>query len=253
MAETAHLADDGLRRACGGRARRKQVRDRRVHGRVQRLLALDDLVDEPDPGRPRRIEAAAAREQGPRVALADLGDDDRADDGRQDPQARLGEPEAGPALGDDEVRDGAQAGAATQGRAMDPRDDRCRAGIDELERVGHDHGVLFIAFDVELHGGPHPGDVRPGTERRTVAGQDDLPEVGGGFPSEDRERRPQLGDERRIERVMGLGARQRHAGDDPAGTGALEADVGTHPAIVPPEALRSSRCHPPGSRSWAPD
>ena len=150
VAEAAHLADDGLGGTSRGRAGGEQIRDGRVHGRIQRLLALDDLVDEPDPGRPGRIEAAAAREQGSGVALADLGDDERADDRRQDPEARLGEPEARPALGDDQVGDRAQAGPATERRAVDPGDDRRRAGVDELERVGHHHRVLLVAFDIEL-------------------------------------------------------------------------------------------------------
>ena len=99
----------------------------------------------------------------------------------------------------------------------------------------------------------HPGDVRPGTERRTVAGQHHRAQVRRGLAGQDRERRPQLGDERRIEGVVGFGARERHSSDDATRTGALETDVGTHPGILPPEALRSSGCHPPGSRSWAPD
>ena len=61
---------------------------------------------------------------------------------------------------------------------------------------------------------------------------------------EARERRPQFGDERRIEGVVGLGAGERHPGDDAARTRALETDVGTHPGILPPRALRSDRCHP---------
>ena len=57
------------------------------------VLALDDLVDEPDPLRPHRVEPAAAGEQRPGVALADLRDHERGDDRRQDPEPRLGEPE----------------------------------------------------------------------------------------------------------------------------------------------------------------
>ena len=62
-------------------------RDRRLDGGVQRRLALDDLVDEPDPLRPDRVEPAAAGEQRPGVALADLRDHERRDDRRQDARA----------------------------------------------------------------------------------------------------------------------------------------------------------------------
>ena len=60
---------------------------------VERRLALDDLVDEPDPLGPDGVEPAAAGEQGTGVRLADLRDDERRDDRRQDAEPRLGEPE----------------------------------------------------------------------------------------------------------------------------------------------------------------
>ena len=78
MAEAADLADDGLGRARRGRSGHQQVGDRRVDRTVQGLLALDDLVDQADPLGPDRIDPAAAGEQRPGVALADLGDDERA-------------------------------------------------------------------------------------------------------------------------------------------------------------------------------
>ena len=81
----------------------EQVGDRCVDRRVERRLALDDLVDEPDPLGPHGVEPAAAGEQRPGVRLADLGDDERRDDRRQDPEPRLGEAEPRAGLGDDEV------------------------------------------------------------------------------------------------------------------------------------------------------
>ena len=84
---------------------------------VQRRLALDDLVDEPDPLGPHGVEPPAAREERPGMALADLGDDERRDHRRQDAEARLGEPESRPGLGDDEVGDRAQSHAAAERRA----------------------------------------------------------------------------------------------------------------------------------------
>jgi len=78
MPEAPHLADDCLRRANGGRARREDVGDGLVDGRIERFDPFDDLVDEPDPLGPDRVEPAAAGEEGARMRLADLGDDEMA-------------------------------------------------------------------------------------------------------------------------------------------------------------------------------
>ena len=93
VAQPADLADDRLGRPRRGRVRGQHVGDRRVDGRVERGLALDDLVDQPDPLGPDGIEPAATREQRAGVRLADLRDHERRDDRRQDPEPRLGEPE----------------------------------------------------------------------------------------------------------------------------------------------------------------
>ena len=63
-----HFTDDRLRGPNSGRACGEHVADRRFDGGVQPGLALDHLVDEPDPMRTDRVEPAAAREQRPRVA-----------------------------------------------------------------------------------------------------------------------------------------------------------------------------------------
>ena len=54
--QAAHLAHDRLRGTRGGRAGREQVGDRQFDRRVERRFAFDDLVDEPDAQRPRRVE-----------------------------------------------------------------------------------------------------------------------------------------------------------------------------------------------------
>ena len=77
-----------------------------------------------------RIEPATRREQRSRVGLADLGDDERRDDRRQDPEPRLGEPELRARLRDHQVADGAQAHPATERRALDPGDDGDGARVD---------------------------------------------------------------------------------------------------------------------------
>ena len=156
------------------------------------------------------------------MALADLGDDERADDRRQDPEPRLGEPEPGPRLGDDEVGDGAQAHPATERRAMDARDHRRRTRVDGLEHLGHRHRVLLVALGVERHRGAHPVEVGAGAERRSVAGQDDRAKLARRFAGEQRERGPQLGDQRGVERVVDVRAVERHAGNDAIGSCALD-------------------------------
>ena len=118
-------------------------------------------MNEPDPLGPNRIEAAAARKEGARMGLPDLGDDERSDHGRQDPQAGLREAEPRPRFGDHQVRHGAQAHPAAQRNAMNPGNQRCRARVDRLEHLGHGHRVLLVRFGVEGHGRSHPGDVRP--------------------------------------------------------------------------------------------
>ena len=98
---TSRTIDLAARAAVGPAASRSPIA--RGDGCVEGRLALHDLVDQPDPLGPQRVEPAAAGEQGAGVGLADLRDDERADHRRQDPEPRLGEPEPGPALGDDEV------------------------------------------------------------------------------------------------------------------------------------------------------
>ena len=76
------------------------VGERRIDRPIEGRLTFDHFMDEPDPLGPDGIEASAAGKERPRVALADLGDDEGRDDRRQDAQARLGEAEPGAGLGD---------------------------------------------------------------------------------------------------------------------------------------------------------
>ncbi len=233
VAKTTDLANDRLRGAGRRRAGHQDIGDRGLHGRTQRRLAFHDFVDEPDPLCPHGVEPSAAGKQRARMRFADLRHDEWGDDGRQDPETRLGEPESGAALCDDEVRDGTQPHAATERRAVDPRDDRHRTDIDRLEHVGHGHRILFVALDIERHRRAHPGDIGTGAERWPVAGQHDRPQCHRFLARQRAERRAQLRDDGRIECVVDIGPRQRHAGDDPPRTGAFEADRWTHGRIVP--------------------
>jgi len=189
-------------------------------------------VDQPDPLGAQRVEPPAAGEEGAGVGLADLRDDERADDRRQDPEARLGEPESGPAFGDDDVGHGTQAHPAAERRPMDPGDDRRRAGVDRLEHLGHGHRIRLVGVPVEGHRGTHPGDVRAGAEARPGAPDDDCPELDRGFLREPEEGSPELGDERGVEGVVDGGSIERHSNDDVARTGPFDAQPFAHPPIV---------------------
>ena len=217
MAEPPDLANDRFRRPRGGRAGGQDVGDGRIHGLVEGLVALDDLVDEPDPQRPQGIEAATARKERPSVRFADFGDHEWGDHRRQDPQARFGEPELRPGLGDHQVCHRTQAHAPAERGTVDARDHRDGARVDGVEHVGHGHRVVLVALDVELHRRAHPVDVGTRTERGSLAGKHDRPERRRILSCEGSERRGKLGDHARVERVVGLGTRQRHPRDDAIG------------------------------------
>src|SRR5215213_1959963 len=78
VTQASDLLDDRLRRANGGRARGKDVRDGRVDRHIERRLALDDLVHEPDPLCAKSVKPTTAGEQRSRMGFADLGDDERS-------------------------------------------------------------------------------------------------------------------------------------------------------------------------------
>jgi hypothetical protein len=243
VSEAADFADDGFRGTRGCRACGQDIGDRRLDRRVESFLALGQLVDEPDPLRPDRVEATAARKQRTRMGLPDLRDDERRDDRGEDAQPCLGEPESGAALGEDQVGHGAQAHPAAECRPLNARDDGHRADIDRFEHVGHRHRVLLVALDVERHGGAHPGDIGAGAERRSITGEDDDTERAGVFASEAGERGPQLRDQRGIECVVDVRPSERHASDDTIATGALDPE-GSH------EGHRTDRVHAGGSVLW---
>ena len=76
--------------------------------------------------RARGGEAGGGQEQLARRGLADLRDGERRDDGRQDPELGLGEPEHRVVLGDDDVADGREPGAAAERGAVNTADERHR-------------------------------------------------------------------------------------------------------------------------------
>src|SRR5918992_1798207 len=103
-AERTQLAHQRLGRASGRRTRRAQLTEQLVDADVERTLIGHHLMNEPDPDRPFHVESLSAGEQGPRVRLADLGEHERADDGRDDAKLRLGEPEGRIGGGQHDVR-----------------------------------------------------------------------------------------------------------------------------------------------------
>ena len=150
----------------------------------------------------------------------------------QDPEPRLGEPEARAGLGDDEVGDRAQPDPASEREPVHAGDDRRRTGVDRLEHLGHGHRVVLVRLAVEVERRAHPRHVGAGAERRPVAGKDDRPQSFGRLAGERRERGPQLGDRGRVERVVDVGPGQRHARDHAAGAATLHANAIAHRLIV---------------------
>ena len=143
---------------------------------------------------------------------------------------------AGARLGDDDVGDRAQAHPTADRGALDASDHRNGTGVERLVHVGHRHGVLFVAFGVERHRGSHPVDVGTGAERPAVAGQDDDSKLGRTLSGKLAERGAQVGDQRRVERVVDVRPGERDAGHFAGRPGPFDAQMsirdGTHPSIV---------------------
>ena len=238
VAQAADLADDGLRRARRGRAGRQHVAHRHVDRGVQRGLALDDLVDEADPLGPDGIEATTAREQRPGMRLADLGDDERGDDRRQDAQARLGEAELRAALGDDDVAHRAQAHPATERRAVDAGDDRHRAAVEVSNMSAMAIASCSLPSTSRAMAARIQAMSAPAQNDGPVAGQDDGPEVARAPRGRARRTRAQRGDGRRIEGVVDLGSVEGHPGDEPAGRCARR---GRRPSTDAPDVRAAPR------------
>src|SRR5207247_2109877 len=93
------LADEAFRLADGLRAAREESRHDRFHRLIRRI---GDLVDEADAERRRGVEPLAGEEVAPR-RLADLLEHERGDDGRDDPETDLREPEDGVRRGNGDV------------------------------------------------------------------------------------------------------------------------------------------------------
>ena len=94
-------------------------------------------------------------------------------------------------------------GAAAERVSLHARDDRRRAAVDRLEHRAQRVRVGDVLVVRELDRRAHPVDVGAGGEARPVAGEHDR----AGAADVD-ERLRELGDERRVERVAPVGARE---------------------------------------------
>ena len=143
------------------------------------------------------------------MGRTDLGNDEGADDRRDEAKLGLREPERGIGAGDHDVADRAQSHAAAQRRALDAGDDRNRAGVDGLEHGLHGRCVALVLLDAHPDRRLHPCHVGPGAEDPALAGQDNAPHGPGWLIGEPAERRSQLLDELGVERVAHLRPRER--------------------------------------------
>ena len=138
VAQAADLADDRLGRARRGRARRQEVRRRRHRPRASSASSPSTTSWT----RPIRWARTASNRRPPgNSARAWLSPILAMTNGEMTagriPSRVSVKPKRRAALGDDEVRHGAQAHPAAERRALDARDDRHRARVDGLEHVGH--------------------------------------------------------------------------------------------------------------------
>jgi Bacteriocin-protection, YdeI or OmpD-Associated/Domain of unknown function (DUF1905) len=170
------------------------------------VQVLGDLVSQPDPQRRLGVEALSRHEVATGGALADLPQRERRDDRRDDSQLHLGEGERRPRVRERDVAARDEADPAAERVSVDDCHDRGAATVDRLEHPPERVGVGDVRLDVEVGRGSHPLDVGAGAEARPVAAQHD----GAGAADVD-ERLRELGDQRGVERVAALGARERDA------------------------------------------
>ena len=131
-----------------------------------------DLVDEPDAQRCLGVETLAGQEVAPRVR-ADLGQHERRDDGRDDPEPHLREAENGVGGGDRDVGARDQPAPAAERVAVYARDHRSGAGVDRLAHLVQAHRVLDVLVVGEVDRRALPLDVGAGAEGGAFAGEDD--------------------------------------------------------------------------------
>ena len=191
--------------ACSPRAGAVQLGEHALDGRVQIGV---DLVHQPDPQRRRCVEALTRDEVAARPARPDLRERERRDHRRDDAELHLREREHGPFVRDRDVGAGDEARPAAERVALNARDDRSRAAVDRLQHPAKGVRVGHVCVEVEVDRGAHPLDVRAGAEARPVAGEQNRSRL-----ADVDERLGELGDQRGVEGVPRLGARERDPQD----------------------------------------
>ena len=165
-------------------------------------------MHEADAERGLGVEPLAGEEVPPRGTRADARQHERRDDRGNDPQPHLGVPEDGVRRRNGDVAAGDEPRAAAERVALHAGDDGRRAGVDSLEHAIEPHRVLDVLVEREVDRRALPLDVGAGAEALPLAGKHDATSI-----ADVGERVGEGGDERRVERVAALGARQRHAED----------------------------------------
>ena len=201
------LANERLRLAHGFGPARQDLAGDALDGLVE---VVRHLVDEPDAKRRLGVEPLAREEVASRLR-ADLGEDERRDDGRNDPELHLGEPEHRVARGHRDVRARHKPGASAECVPLHAEHERRGAAVDRAHHAREPAGVLDVLVVGEVDGGALPLDVRAGAERLAVAGEHDDARIANVV-----EGLGELADELGVERIAPLGAGESPAAPAPA-------------------------------------
>ena len=136
--------------------------------------------------------------------LPDPRQDERRDDGGDDPELHLREAEHRVGRGDRDVGARDEARTAAERVTVDTRDDRGAAGPDRLAHPVQPHRVVDVLLVREVDRAALPLDVRAGAEGRARAREDDRAGV-----ADIRKGIRELADQLGVERVPPLRLRER--------------------------------------------
>ncbi len=152
-ASSVSAAEDVAHELLRGRDRKRSRRFEMLKNRRDRLveaLGRNDMVHEPDRFRAVRIEAFARDEERTGIRDADLRENVRRDDGRNDAEFDFGEPEEGVVGGDGDVGHGGEPAAAAERRALNARYDRFATAVDRDEHARKRLGIVDIFSFVQV-------------------------------------------------------------------------------------------------------
>jgi dihydrodipicolinate synthase/N-acetylneuraminate lyase len=189
-----------LRRAHSSRSAGEKGLDDARDGLLGRRR---DLVDEADAKRDLGPEALAGKKPASGGSRADLREDERRDDGGDDPEPHLREREDCVFRGDRDVGAGDEPAPAPERVTVDARYHRRRAAVDRLAHAEEPQRVLDILLVAQVDRGALPFDVGARAEALSLAREDD-----GARIADVAERFRELGDQRCVERVAAFGPRE---------------------------------------------